>query len=178
MFYCQWEFVFSVVLVFLFTFDQYISDLYCNGELVFSIVIVLPSVDICSDNWLLFVLGWLWDDPWWCKYIVVIRYLVTLQYAISRICYVHWYPSLFSLFVCGFSSNLRIFHTYGDVTITGEGLQILTYARHLWPLSREGSLACHNYCDKSHLFLMVIFEDPWHSHRLNSVWQKSCHCLI
>ena len=162
MFYCQWEFVFSVVLVFLFTFGQYISDMYCNGELVFSIVIVLPSVDICSDNWLLFVLGCLWDDPWWCKYIVVIRYLVTLQYAISRVCYVHWYPSLFSLFVCGFSSNLRIFHTYGDtygdVTITGEGLQILTYARHLWPLSREGSLACHNYCDKSH--------------------QKSCHYLI
>ena len=24
-----------------------------------------------------------------------------------------------------------IFHSYGDVTITGEGLQILTYARHL-----------------------------------------------
>ena len=114
----------------------------------------------------------------WCKYIVVIRYLVTLQYAISRVCYVHWYPSLFSLFVCGFSSNFRIFHTYGDVTITGEGLQIFTYARHLWPLSREGSLACHTYCDKSHLFLMVISEDPWHSHLLNSVWQKSCHYLI
>ena len=27
--------------------------------------------------------------------------------------------------------------------MTGEGLQILTYARHLWPLSSEGSLACH-----------------------------------
>ena len=27
--------------------------------------------------------------------------------------------------------------------MTGEGLQILTYARHLWPLSSDGSLACH-----------------------------------
>ena len=39
-----------------------------------------------------------------------------------------------------FSSHSRIFHLYGDVTITGEGLQILTYARHSWPLSSEGSL--------------------------------------
>ena len=26
--------------------------------------------------------------------------------------------------------------SYGDVTIAGEGLQILTYAKHLWPLNR------------------------------------------
>ena len=32
---------------------------------------------------------------------------------------------------------------YGNVTITGEGLQILIYARHLLPLSSEDSLACH-----------------------------------
>ena len=37
-------------------------------------------------------------------------------------------------------SHSRIFHSYGDVTTTGEGLQILTYARHLWPLSSEDSL--------------------------------------
>ena len=143
------------MLVLLLTFGQYISDMHYNGERVFSIVIVLPSVDICSDNWLLCVLGCLWDDSWWCKYIAVIRYLVTLQYAISRVCYVHWYPSLFSLFVCGFSSHLRIFHTYGDVTISGEGLQILTYARHLWPLSSEGSLACHTYCDSCYPYLLL-----------------------
>ena len=41
------------------------------------------------------------------------------------------------LFVCVFSSHLRIFNSYWDVFITGEGkwLQILTYAQHLWPLS-------------------------------------------
>ena len=29
------------------------------------------------------------------------------------------------------------FHSYGAVTITGEGFQILTYIRHSWPLSSE-----------------------------------------
>ena len=41
------------------------------------------------------------------------------------------------LSVCGFTSHSRIFHSYGYVTIAGEGLQILTYARHSWPLSSE-----------------------------------------
>ena len=51
--------------------------------------------------------------------------------------------TMFSLFIWGFSSHSRIFHSYGDVTITSEGLQLLTYAQHSWPLSSEGSLACH-----------------------------------
>ena len=33
-----------------------------------------------------------------------------------------------------------VFHSFGEVTIAGEELQILTYAMHLWPLSSEGSL--------------------------------------
>ena len=37
------------------------------------------------------------------------------------------------------SSHSRNFRSYGDVTITGERLQILTYALHLWPLSIEGT---------------------------------------
>ena len=55
------------------------------------------------------------------------------------------------LFVCGFSSHSGIFHSYGDVTITGEGVQILTHTctQHSWPLSSEGSLAYHTYCDIS-----------------------------
>ena len=71
------------------------------------------------------------------------------------------------LFVClfwGLSSHSRIFHSYGDVTIADEGLQILTYARHSWSLSSEGSLACHNYCDTGHPYIMVISGDLWHSH--------------
>ena len=47
------------------------------------------------------------------------------------------------------TSHLQIFHSSGEVIITGEGFQILTYDRHPWPLSNEGSLACHTYCDAS-----------------------------
>ena len=77
-----------------------------------------------------------------------------------------------------FSSHSRMFHSYGDVTIAGEVLKIMTYARHLWPLSSEGSLACHTYCDTEHPFIMVISEDAWHSHLLPSVWQWSCQYLF
>ena len=67
--------------------------------------------------------------------------------------------SLFGcLIVCLFV--LRIFHSYGDVTIAGEGLQILTYAWYSWRFSSEGSVACHTYWDTEHPFIMVISEDP------------------
>ena len=52
------------------------------------------------------------------------------------------------------SSKLRNFHSFGDVTNTGEGLQILTYARHSWSLSSEGSLACHTECYTGQLFII------------------------
>ena len=54
--------------------------------------------------------------------------------------------------------------------MAGEGLQMFTYARHSWPLSIEGSLACHTYCDTGHPFIIFIFEDPWHSNLLPSIW--------
>ena len=56
-----------------------------------------------------------------------------------------------------------MFHSYGDVAITGEGLQILTYTRLSWPLSSEGSLVCQTYCDMGHPLRMVISEESWHS---------------
>ena len=90
---------------------------------------------------------------------------------ISPILSWHKFPlaQSFLIFVWGLLSHSVIFHSYGDVTITDEGLQILTYARHSWPLSSEGSLACHTYCDTGHPFKMVISEDLWHSHLLSSV---------
>ena len=48
----------------------------------------------------------------------------------------------------GTKSRLRMYYAHGYVTITDEGLQILTYARHSWPFSSYGSLACHTYCDR------------------------------
>ena len=80
---------------------------------------------------------------------------------------------LSDLFVWGFSSHSKIFHSFGDVTITSGGLQILTYARHSWPLSSDGSLANHTYCDTGHPFIMVISEDPWHSHLMPSVCSEA-----
>ena len=67
----------------------------------------------------------------------------------SKICHVFFSQQFVCLFVfvLGLSSHSRIFHSYGDVTITGEGLQILTFVRHSWWLSSEGSLACHTSCD-------------------------------
>ena len=79
-----------------------------------------------------------------------------------------------------FSARSRIFHSFEDVTITSEGLHILTYARHSWPLGSVDSLACYNYFDTWHLLIMLTPEDPWHSHvhLLLSVWQWGCHFLF
>ena len=65
----------------------------------------------------------------------------------------------FCLFVWGFSSYSRIFHSYGDFIIAVEGLKILTYVQHSWTLSSKGSLVCHTYFDLWHPFIMVISED-------------------
>ena len=62
---------------------------------------------------------------------------------------------VFCLFVCsGFFVTLENF----SLTITSEGLQILTYSAHM---ASEGSLACHTFCNTGHPFIMVISEDPW-----------------
>ena len=62
---------------------------------------------------------------------------------------------------------------YVDVTITDTGLHILTDASHLWPLSSEGSLACHTYWNTGHPSIMVISDNPF-----PSVWQWSGHYLF
>ena len=97
---------------------------------------------------------------------------LNLKIKFTKISYKEFTICLFvCLFVWGFTSHSRIFHSYGDVTITSEGLHILTFTRHSSPLSSEGSLACHTYCDTGLLFIMIITEDPWRIHLLPSVWQ-------
>ena len=59
----------------------------------------------------------------------------------------------------GFTSYSRLFHSFGEVTITSESLQILIYARHSWPLSNEGSLTSHNFRNTGQPFIMVIIEN-------------------
>ena len=43
---------------------------------------------------------------------------------------IHKFLFYVCLFVSNFSSNWRIFHSYGDVNMTDEGLHVLTYTRH------------------------------------------------
>ena len=50
-----------------------------------------------------------------------------------------FFENVYLEMVNGSSSHSRIFHSNGDVTITGEELQILTHARYSWLLSNDGS---------------------------------------
>ena len=68
--------------------------------------------------------------------------------------------NMFVLFIClGFYVPIENFSIYGVVTIIGERLQNLTYARYSWLLCSEGSLACYTYCVTRHPFIMVISEN-------------------
>ena len=97
------------------------------------------------------------------------HYRAEQGYTIEQIYGVQPYRAIIMVDYCvcffvleGFSSHSRIFHSYGDVIIANEGLQILTYARHscIWPLRSEGSLACHT-CDTGiRLYIIVISENP------------------
>ena len=84
--------------------------------------------------------------------------------------------SMFCLF--GVFRPTREFFTHMETSRWPVMGCILTYARHLWPLSSEGFLACHIYYDMGHPVIMVISENPWHSHLLPSVWQRSYHYLF
>ena len=66
--------------------------------------------------------------------------------------------------IWGFTSLSGMFHSYVDVTIANEGLQMLTYTLHSWPLSNEGSLPCKAYC--VHIvgtqgWLLFVPHHPW-----------------
>ena len=43
---------------------------------------------------------------------------------------------------------------------------------------KRDSLTCHTYCDAGSLFIMVFFEDPWHSQPLSSVHRMFAICYI
>ena len=75
-----------------------------------------------------------------------------------------------------FSSHSRVFHSFVDVTIAGEGLRILIYALQLWALSSEGSLACPAVQGVS--VYNGHIRGLWHSHLMPSVWQWSYHHLF
>ena len=65
-------------------------------------------------------------SAWGWSHEITISCLLTLHMLHSNFCY---FIVLFYLFIY-FSYHSRVFHSYGDFTITVEGLQILTHARH------------------------------------------------
>ena len=77
-----------------------------------------------------------------------------------------------------FSSHSRIFSNISRRHLCRWRAPNFDLYSTLMALSSEGSLAYHTYCDTGHPFIMVISEDPWHSHLLPSVWQWSCHYLF
>ena len=73
--------------------------------------------------------------------------------------YINTIITLFLLVRLEFQCYSRFFTPiYGEVTITGEWLQILTLTRHTWQLNSDLSLACHACCYTGHPFIMVISE--------------------
>ena len=73
---------------------------------------------------------------------------LTVETFLSRI------DPLISLFVCllQFSFHLRIFHSYGNITIISKGQQILTL--HSWSMRSKGCIQCSLHCDMEHPFIM------------------------
>ena len=82
-----------------------------------------------------------------------------------QVIFLNWYNVWFCFFFC-LSGVYRHMET---LRFTGEGLQVLIHARHSLPLSSQGSLACHTYCDTDHPFIIFISEDSWHYHLLPSI---------
>lgn len=66
------------------------------------------------------------------------------------------------LFLClEFLVPLKIVHSFGNITIVCEGVQILTFARLLWRLGSDGSVVCQVYCDTGiHLCPSRLGFDP------------------
>ena len=71
-------------------------------------------------------------DPEHCSAIMALYFVFEFQLFLLHIgVHILYQESSFDLFVWGFSSHSRIFLSYGDVTISGEGLQILAFERHM-----------------------------------------------
>ena len=79
---------------------------------------------------------------------------------------------------------LENFHSYGDVTVTDEVLQILTYAGHSWPLTSEGYLARRTNCDtrvtvyNGHLREPVTLTSIGASNSLFKLEEEFIYCIF
>ena len=107
----------------------------------------------------------------WPMFKFAIKYMQTCAFIFKLfvlLC-IYLLNTSFCLFVCSFSSHSRIFQSF---------------CCKFWPMigtkaiEHWGFLACHIYCDTGHPFIMVISDNPWHSHLMPSIWQWSCHYMF
>ena len=86
----------------------------------------------------------------------------------------------FCLFVCilgGGFRPIRDFSTHMETSLLPvKGCKFFHLCSALMAI--EHSIACHTFCNTWHRFIMVISEDPWHSHLMLSIWKWSCHYLF
>ena len=92
----------------------------------------------------------------------------------------HWNPvytfKFVILFVCGFSSHSRTVYSFGNVIITDKVLQILTYARHSWPLRIERFFSVPNLWNVASVY-NVNFPKTLDEHTCCK-WQWNCHFIF
>ena len=99
----------------------------------------------------------------------------SMEVAKMRRCQLQGYMIVFQIVKSNFADRVLIVCLFGIYRPTREffthmetsplsvkGCKILTYARHSWPLSTAGSLACHTYSDVGNPFIMVISDESWH----------------
>ena len=98
------------------------------------------------------------------------------HYAIlhQQCCHIHMF--VFCLFVWGFPSHSRIFHSYEKwrrhrCRWRAANIDLCSA---LMAIQHGCSLACHTYCDTRHPFIIDLSE-TLDTHTMLSVWQWSCH---
>ena len=83
----------------------------------------------------------------------------------------------FFFFVClvgGFRPTLEFFTHFETSPLPAKSCKC-------WPKLGnydQGAVRIHNYCYTRHMFLMVISDNPWHSHLMTSVRQWSCYYVF
>ena len=74
------------------------------------------------------------------------------------------------LFICGFTSHSRIFHSFGDFTAADFDL-----CSALMAIEQRGFFSVPHPLWYMISVIIVISKDSWHLHLLPSVWQWNCH---
>ena len=88
---------------------------------------------------------------------VIIHYLIEKRITLFLFVIPFKIPTLAMIFyVFGVYRPTREYFTHMETS----ALPVKGYARHSWPVSNEGSLACHSFCDTRNSLIMAISEDP------------------